>query len=367
MKYNSSHKPLVCMQTQSTCYKGTRTMAIKGILWHSTAANNPTLKRYIQPSDKKPLADTYSKAKWLEILGKNTNGNDWNHIYHEAGMNCWVGTLADGTVTTIQTMPWNYRPWGCGKGPKGSCNSGWIQFEICEGNLSDKTYFNKIYKEACEITAYLCKKYKIDPHGTVDVNGIQVPPILCHQDSYKLGLGCNHSDIYHWFPKHGKNMETVRDDVAALINGAKKAKKYEVITSIHQYETAKNALNQTKAKRTKLTAGTYYIYNKYPKGYNGAYNITTDKTGSTPGMWINPKENIVITGLKIKNKPKKITYKVGEKLDTTGLVVKAVYSDKTTKKVTNFKVTGFSSKKVGKVTIKVSYQGKITTFIVKIK
>jgi hypothetical protein len=47
MKYNENNKPLVCMMTQSTCYKGTSTMTPKGILWHSTGANNPTLKRYV--------------------------------------------------------------------------------------------------------------------------------------------------------------------------------------------------------------------------------------------------------------------------------------------------------------------------------
>ena len=47
MKYSESNKPLVCMMTQSTCYKGTSKMAVKGVLWHSTGANNPNLKRYV--------------------------------------------------------------------------------------------------------------------------------------------------------------------------------------------------------------------------------------------------------------------------------------------------------------------------------
>jgi hypothetical protein len=34
----------------------------------------------VQPSDKKPAADTYTKAKWLTILGKNQYNNDMNHI-----------------------------------------------------------------------------------------------------------------------------------------------------------------------------------------------------------------------------------------------------------------------------------------------
>lgn len=302
MKYSSSNKPLVCMQTQSTCYKGTRKMDVLGVLWHSTGANNPNLKRYVQPSDTKPAADTYSKAKWLEVLGTNTNKNDWNHINREAGLNCWIGKLADGTVTTVQTMPWDYRPWGCGSGSKGSCNSGWIQFEICEDGLTDKTYFNKVYQEACEITAYLCKMYNIDPNGTVTVNGVKVPTILCHQDSYKLGMGGNHGDIYHWFPKHGKNMETARADVAAILKAAggtttvqpaTQVKTYKVVTPINKYSTSADAAAQKNAKSDKLAAGTYYILAKYPDGVNGMYNLTTDKNGVEAGSWINPKENVI--------------------------------------------------------------------------
>ena len=222
MKYSASNKPLVCMQTQSTCYKGTDKMTVKGVLWHSTAANNPTLKRYVQPSDKKPTADTYSKAKWLEILGKNKYNNDMNHIERKMGMNAWIGELADGTVTTIQTMPWDYRPWGCASGKKGSCNSGWIQFEICEDDLTDKKYFEAVYKEACEFTAYICDMYNLDPKGSVMMNGVKVPVILCHQDSYKLGLGNNHGDVYHWFKKYGKDMNDVRNDVAKILADNKK-------------------------------------------------------------------------------------------------------------------------------------------------
>jgi hypothetical protein len=116
-------------------------------------------------------------------------------------------------------MPWNYRPWGCGSGSKGSCNNGWIQFEICEDSLNDKTYFDKIYKEACEITAYLCKLYNLNPYGTVQMNGVNIPVILCHAESYKLGFGSNHADVLHWFKKYGKTMDDVRNDVAALMNG----------------------------------------------------------------------------------------------------------------------------------------------------
>ena len=215
MKYNNTNKPLICMMTNSTCYKETGRMAVKGILWHSTGANNPWLKRYVQPSD-----NASDKAELLAKLGKNQYKNDWNHISVEAGLNAWIGKLANGTVATVQTMPWDYRPWGCGSGRRGSCNNGWIQFEICEDALTDKAYFEAVYKEACELTAYLCKMFSINPKDSVSFNGVSVPVILCHQDSYKLGLGSNHGDVYNWFNKYGKTMDNVRNDVAALMTSS---------------------------------------------------------------------------------------------------------------------------------------------------
>lgn len=215
MKYSDKNKPIVCMMTQSTCYKGTKKMAVKGVLWHSTGANNPTIKRYVQPDDNAADRDAM-----IRLIGKNAYGNDWNHSSVQAGLNAWIGKLADGSVAAVQTMPWDYRPWGCGSGSKGSCNTGWIQFEICEDGLNDAEYFSKVYKEACELTAYLCQMFGLDPNGSVNMNGVKVPTILCHADSHKLGLGSNHGDVLHWFPKFGKSMDTVRADVATLMGAS---------------------------------------------------------------------------------------------------------------------------------------------------
>ena len=217
MKYNANNKPLVCMLTNSTCYKGTGKATPVGVLWHSTGANNTSISRYVQPYETDKNYD-----KLIVLLGKNKYKNDWNHIERNAGVNAWIGKLADGTVSTVQTMPWDYRSWGCGSGAKGSCNGTnggkmWIQFEICEDSLSDKSYFEKVYKEACELTAYLCEMYNLNPKDTILYNGVEVPVILCHADSYKLGLGNNHVDVLHWFKKHGKTMDDVRNDVAKLI------------------------------------------------------------------------------------------------------------------------------------------------------
>lgn len=213
LKYTDANPPIQCMMTDSTCYKGTTEMQVVGILFHSTGANNPTLKRYVQPSKSDP-----KYQELLNLIGVNQYNNSWNQITHYAGLNAWIGKLADGSVTTLQTMPWNFRPWGCGSGQKGSCNTGWIQFEICEDGLTDSNYFDKVYEEACQLSAYLCKKYNIDPRGYVTAHdGTQIPTILCHADAYTLGYGSNHGDVNHWFPKFNKSMATAREDIADLL------------------------------------------------------------------------------------------------------------------------------------------------------
>ena len=207
----------VCLQTHSTCFKGTnKNMAIKGILWHSTGVNNPNLKRYVQPYEGDV---NYNEA--IAKLGKNTARNDWNHISRQAGLNAWIGKFADGSVGTVQSMPWNYKPWGCGSGKYGSCNNGWIQFEICEDNLKDKAYAEKVWNEAIELSVYLCKLYGLNPLGVAKCGNATVPVITCHNDSAKYGVGCNHADINHWFPKIlGKNMDNARKEIADRLNGA---------------------------------------------------------------------------------------------------------------------------------------------------
>lgn len=206
-----------CMQTHSTCYKGTKTMKVKGILWHSTGCNNPNIKRYVQPYEGDA---NYNDA--IAKLGKNTAHNDWNHIARQAGLNAWIGKFADGSVGTCQSMPWDYRPWGCGSGAKGSCNNGWIQFEICEDNLKNKDYAEKVWNEAIDLSVYLCKMYGLNPLGYATCGSASnVPVITCHNDSYKYGVGCNHSDINHWFPKIlGKNMDNARQEIYAKLGGA---------------------------------------------------------------------------------------------------------------------------------------------------
>jgi len=179
--------------TQNACYKAGKTIVPKGIMVHSTGANNPTLKRFVGPDDG--------------LLGKNRYGNHWNRpMDRKVCVHAFIGKLEDGSIATYQTLPWNWRAWHCASGPKGSGNNTHISFEICEDNLSDPVYFNAVYKEAVELCAYLCKSF-----------GLNESNIICHSEGYKLGIANNHADVMHWFPRHGKNMDSFRADVKTLL------------------------------------------------------------------------------------------------------------------------------------------------------
>ena len=202
-------KLLTCILTENGCYKANRTITPKGVMVHSTGADNPNIKRYVQPLDR-DVAGAYepNRTELLKLLGVNANANDWNHTAREACVHAFIGKLADGSVAACQTLPWNWRGWHAGTGPSGqSANNTHISFEICEDGLTDLDYFSQVYREAVELTAYLCKQYALDP--------LEDGVVICHQEGYRRGVASNHGDVLHWFPKMGKSMDDFRADVAA--------------------------------------------------------------------------------------------------------------------------------------------------------
>ena len=197
-----------CILTANDCYKAGRTITPKGVMVHSTGANNPAVARYVQPVDTQADA-----ASLYTVLGTNRNKNDWNNPGLDVCVHAFVGKLADGGVGSVQTLPWNHRGWHAGTGTSGgSANNTHIAFEICEDGLADAAYFGKVYQEAVELTAMLCKQYNLNPLA----DGV----VICHSEGYQRGVASNHADVMHWFPKHGKNMDTFRRDVSKAMGGA---------------------------------------------------------------------------------------------------------------------------------------------------
>jgi len=170
--------------TKNDCYRAGRTIIPKGVMVHSTGADNPNTVRYTTA---------------------------WNKPGVEKCVHAFVGYLMGGGIGTVQTLPWNWRGWHCGQGKKGSANDTHIAFEICEDGLTDPAYFKAVYQEAAELTAYLCMQYNLDP--------LKDEVVICHAEGHKRGIASNHGDVLHWFPKHGKTMDDFRADVARIMKG----------------------------------------------------------------------------------------------------------------------------------------------------
>ncbi len=181
--------------TNNNCYTAQQYITPKGVMVHSTGANNPYLKRYLAPNDG--------------LIGTNQYNNHWNQPSpggRDVCVHGFIGKLNDGTVATYQTLPWNMRGWHAG----GTANNTHIGFEICEDALTDSVYFNEAYSQAVELTAYLCKLYNLNPLA----NGV----VIGHYEGYQMGIASNHGDPAHWFTKFGKSMATFRNEVYNKMN-----------------------------------------------------------------------------------------------------------------------------------------------------
>lgn len=172
--------------TNNDCYKQGRTIVPKGIIVHSLGTPQPSIDKVF-------------------------------YSFNQAGTSTAVHALVNNK-SIYQIMPWNYRPWGCGSGTKGSGNNTHIQFEICEPSgfkygtgstmigydaKAQQSYFDAVWANSVDLAAYLCNEYKLSPNT-----------IICHSEAYTQGIASNHADVMHWFPKHGKNMDDFRKAVA---------------------------------------------------------------------------------------------------------------------------------------------------------
>lgn len=178
------------------CYIAAQKMRPEGIVVHSTGANNPALKRYVNCPEE---------------VGENKRGNHWDIPKPEGKRMCvhaFIGLDKNNEIRVAEILPLDICCWGVGKGNKGSYNDNppYIQFEICEDGLNDKEYYDKAFGLAVEYCAFLCTNYGISPDR-----------IVGHCEAYKNGYGSNHRDPEHWMKKFGETMDTFRMKVARYL------------------------------------------------------------------------------------------------------------------------------------------------------
>ncbi|MBR4017423.1 MAG: N-acetylmuramoyl-L-alanine amidase [Oscillospiraceae bacterium] len=220
------------------CYIAAQKMIPKGIVVHSTGANNQYLRRYVDAP--------------VEV-GINQYGNHWNTARPGGTKVCvhaFVGYDKDRQIRVAEILPLNICCWGVGSGKNGSYNynPAYIQFEICEDALEDKTYYNRVFGVAAEYCAELCEKYKID-----------VSQIVGHCEAYRQGYGSNHADPEHWMGKFGETMEDFRKRVSGMLQRRTEGVKNRDLsapetTSIEKGDLVSIADNATYYNGTKIPA-----------------------------------------------------------------------------------------------------------------
>lgn len=181
------------------CYIAAQRMTPRGIVVHSTGANNPYLNRYVDAPD---------------VVGANAYGNHWNVPKPGGSKVCvhaFIGYDKNKQISVAEILPLDICCWGVGSGKNGSYNynPAYIQFEICEDGLADKNYYNRAFDVAAEYCAELCKVYKID-----------VSRIVGHCEAYRYGYGSNHADPEHWMKIFGESMDDFRGKVSAILENA---------------------------------------------------------------------------------------------------------------------------------------------------
>lgn len=185
-----------CYQTKNPCYRKGTPMKPVGIVVHSTGANNPHLCRYVDCPER---------------LGVNRYGNHWNRPEAATLVHGAIGLDKEGIVTVVNTLPYTMAAWGVGKGSRGSYNydpTGHIQFEMCEDDLTDPSYFDQVMGTAVAYCAQLCREY-----------GLAAESIVSHKEAHAQGYASNHGDPENWMGRFGMTMEDFRARVRAKLKG----------------------------------------------------------------------------------------------------------------------------------------------------
>ncbi len=193
---------------KNLCYIAAEKMIPKGIVVHSTGANNPNLKRYVD---------------CVNELGINSYGNHWNTPMPDGRKVCvhaFIGYDKNKQIRVAEILPLGICCWGVGSGKNGSYNNNpaYIQFEICEDGLKDKTYYQEAFAVAAEYCAQLCSAYNIT-----------VENIVGHCEAYRKGYGSNHGDPEHWMRNFGETMDDFRKKVSEILKINQKIKKEPII------------------------------------------------------------------------------------------------------------------------------------------
>ena len=118
----------------------------------------------------------------------------------------------------------------------------------------------------------------------------------------------------------------------------------------------------------KETITVKYQSEKQAGGIFGVRTTTKPVTEESDKVLYAEDQPVLLSEISVEP-PTKTEYEVGEELDTTGMIISALYTDGSEKELdlTECEITGFDSTSAGDMTVKITYEDCVTGFKVKVK
>ncbi len=194
MEYKVRH------MTRNDCYTAGRKIKPTGIVVHSTATPGVMAAAWFSRWNKSVRAGEMERSVCAHMFLDDKEAWEYLPINPERGE--------------------AHRSWLHG----GSANNTHLGFEMCEPGgftyrypgaiqvgydvAKNQAYFDAVYKNAVAMCVKWCREF-----------GIKVENIIDHAEGSRMGICSASADVGHWFPKHGKSMNTLRADVKKALEG----------------------------------------------------------------------------------------------------------------------------------------------------
>lgn len=203
------------------------------------------------------------------------------------GVTAILGDFHKGAGRIILALPMakgkSRRNWGVGSGSKGSYNNSRVQWEVCEPSGHTYAGGTMIGYDVAANAEYFARMWALLVKWNVYVAvelGLTAADICDHAESYKAGMGSNHGDLGHWLPKHGKSMNDLRAEVAAILEDTQAADADAVAVNYRGEVTAGSGL---RCRTAPVSGSILFLYS-----YGEVVTITKelDGWGYTGSGWV---------------------------------------------------------------------------------
>ena len=183
--------------------------------WHCGSTANNT---HIACEICEPIQTRLLDANWYALSQNGKNNTTWAVTQLQKELQAWGydpngidGSFGPGCAAAVKKFQQDNGLSVDGSvGPATKAKLDTREGSYLKYNPNDteiKAYFDNVYEKAVWLFATILKQI-----------GGKASEVICHSEGYTQGIASNHADVMHWFPEHGKTMDTFRQDVEKAMN-----------------------------------------------------------------------------------------------------------------------------------------------------